>query len=1118
MYHDTSSHSQYTQNNKMTSIAKNGREQEEQRPVHTRQNTLQHDRVFVLSSPATLTRPRKSSVDSMCSIASTSSTASSEGNSVYATPRSRRSVISIFDADDMEPLAFDSPTQSDLDLSVIRLSALSDSPLSTSYQLLLQQIAAQREKLELLRSGADSLAEDASVLDDALEDETSSVCTAIQGAKAAVNGWEETWTEYSKCEPVEALQTQPLALSTLILGMKWQYKKNLFEQLVTSCRPREAYQLQHQISLRYGDVFGFDLLEEFPVDIWGTIMKLLSFADLASCRMVSHSWQDKAMAYDVVASALARLTYTEDAVGIESADQPKKNWNQLCRYQERDSRWRKSQPASIYAMTGHTSYVTSLKDCDKWIVSGGYDEKVRLWDATTGKCVRIWEVDSAVSCVELLVDESLSGGGIVVAAFVDIGLVKIWSLHGALNMHTLTGHQKGVRALAINERYLATAGFDQTVLVWNWSSGRKVASFRAHNEVILGVHLVKNTVYSVCIDATLRVFDIPSRSLLHQVKLFEVTQGSSLQWSCLRGTMLLTATNKTIYVWQLEHLESLVRQQVHYRSASVLSQGCSSYSSSVSSGSSMCEDSFRGSEQLFTPPMSPKMAPSRSTTTSSLTTLISPPGTPAMSTRTLAPSPGSAFCSASIYSTLSESGSSLYLGADSSFASGSCRFTTETRIKPCLTAVLSMTMDMWCGRVTHHDPPLLILGSRSSPVKLSTVSLTTDIIDPCKAYDSNYEPLRISPKAVPIEGFPTGHGRGVMCLDSSAGRLVVGSTGGAIHVLNMDPAKKTLVLPKSSAPVTIITLPHLTPTQIDSIRSASPVHPPLLSASEKATSTTNPRKPIMTSKSLSSGTKSRSRFFGLSTPDSSPLAVPITLTSPSGGTRGVSPSRRHGTKQSPATPPSDYEEQEVLVDYDEYDLGRRQARGASASSKASKTQSMRQAEITPTATTTATASTGKPSSRKPKPTATTTSPTKTNDKRVSDKKATPLSPTTPTHPSRKKPLSSSSAAQTLSSLSRLIMPGSPSKLMMRRRAASAAWAEQVTSTMTTTISSTTGAEADAAPSRPVSIITRGRIRSEGDLLGASRAASTKGPSKSLSKSWSLSAPWSNPSKRTDKTK
>lgn len=51
-------------------------------------------------------------------------------------------------------------------------------------------------------------------------------------------------------------------------------------------------------------------------------------------------------------------------------------------------------------------------------------------------------------------------------------------------MYTLTGHQKGVRAMVINENYLVTAGFDQTVLVWNWVTGRKVASFRAHNEVV----------------------------------------------------------------------------------------------------------------------------------------------------------------------------------------------------------------------------------------------------------------------------------------------------------------------------------------------------------------------------------------------------------------------------------------------------------------------------------------------------------------------------------------------------------------------------------------------------------------------------------------------------------
>lgn len=74
-------------------------------------------------------------------------------------------------------------------------------------------------------------------------------------------------------------------------------------------------------------------------------------------------------------------------------------------------------------------------------------------------------------------------------------LVKVWSLHGPLNMRTLPGHQKGVRTLAINEMYLVTAGFDQAVLVWKWSTGRKVASFRAHSEVVSIFAIIVDTIY-----------------------------------------------------------------------------------------------------------------------------------------------------------------------------------------------------------------------------------------------------------------------------------------------------------------------------------------------------------------------------------------------------------------------------------------------------------------------------------------------------------------------------------------------------------------------------------------------------------------------------------------------
>ncbi|KAG0372648.1 hypothetical protein BGX24_012758 [Mortierella sp. AD032] len=1022
--------------------------------------------------------------------------------------------------------------------------------------MLLKQIAAQRAKLNALNDGAQTLTKDIEALDETLGEEQDSRHAVLQDASRAVDGWGLTWTAYSKCEPVEALQERPDALASLIQGMAWEDKKELFEQLVRSCRPRESYQLQHQLTMRHGQVIGFDLLDEFSSDIATLVLRNLSFSDLASCRVVSRAWKQKSMDYDVLLAVMDRLTYAEDTIDMDKQDDARKNWNQLCRYQERNVRWRRYRPASVHGMMGHTSYVTSIRDRGEWIVSGGYDEKVRLWEAATGKCVKIWEVDSAVSCVELLVDATMEGGGVVVAAFVDIGLVKVWSLHGPLNMFTLTGHQKGVRALAINESYLVTAGFDQTVLVWNWSTGRKVASFRAHSEMILGVHLMKNTVYTFCIDATLRVFDVPSRTLLHQVKLLDVPQGTSLQWSCLQDKMFLAATNRKVYVWQMEHLESLVQQQQYQQQQHVQQYFRFQSPSAISLASS----TDLGSEQHFTPPISPSRTPLGTTPSSSLTNLTSQPDTPAPATL-------------SVYSTVSTRSSYFSISGSEGFGAS-----VETRVKPCLTAVLSISNDMWCGNVTHHDPPLLVIGSRSSAAKLSTVALTKDIIDPRKVYNNDYTPLQVTPSSWPFQGMPTGPGRGVMCIDSSSGRLVIGCTGGPIYVLNMDPAKRTLAPLRSLAATTIVTLPHLTPTQMDSIRSVSPVNPlpqlPLmnLGSSNKTTTTvittTNggyPRKPSAVFRSTNTNNgNSRPGVLVLPSPDKSPTAtansmlISPTIHMPRGSPPRVISSRM--TKK-PMTPQSEYEEQEVLVDIYDGDISRDFSGGdmsmisnldfsrkslpslsSSASTSASEDRSKKD-RLNPLSLTIPGTRSRSSSSARVSPTSPIFRTGTSGQQKSGASHRSPSSPNTNTTSTPPSTSTSSYTSQTLSSLSKFI-PGTSSSKMMRRRASSTAWTQQVTSTATTTITkATTGATTSAddttttrlggtfsrsqpvnipSPS-PISVLMRGRNRSDPNLLSTSAglSASESGPvspsaPRSLAKSWSLPSPWNNPSRTGSK--
>ncbi|KAG9070628.1 hypothetical protein KI688_008166 [Linnemannia hyalina] len=1132
---------------------------------HQQQQQTPPERRFILSSPTSFTHARKSSVDSAGSLTESERTRIISNNSnnnsanyttanIESSRHGRNRSNTGGDEMMMPSVQRSSPLQSDpLQETPVVISAAraSGGGATSRFEMLLNQIAAQRTKLNALNAGAQTLTKDIAALDETLGEEHVSREAVLQDATKAVDGWGRTWTAYSKCEPVEVLKKRPSALVSLIQGMTWEDKKELFEQLVWSCRPRETYQLQHQLTIRHGQVYGFDLLDEFPSEISTLVLKNLSFSDLANCRLVSRAWRQKTMAYDVLLAAMDRVTYTDDTVDMDKQDDARKNWNLLCRYQERDLRWKRHRPASTYAMMGHTSYVTSLKDRGEWIISGGYDEKVRLWESATGKCVKIWEVDSAVSCVELLVDANMEGGGVVVAAFVDIGLVKVWSLHGPLNMYTLTGHQKGVRALAINESYLVTAGFDQTVLVWNWAIGRKVASFRAHNEVILSVHLTKNTVYTFCIDATLRVFDIPSRTLLHQVKLFEVQQGSSLQWSCLQGKMFLTATNRKVYVWQMEHLESLVQQQQHQQQQSLQQMLRYRSLSTVSLASS----SDLGSEpqQHYTPPISPSRTPLGPTPSSSLTNLISQPDTPAPSSSTL-----------SLVTSISTG--SMYEGFGAS---------VETRVKPCLTAVLTVSSDMWCGNVTHHDPPLLLIGSRSSPVKLSTVALIKDIIDPSKVYNNDYTPLQITPKNWIFQGSPTGHGRGVMSIDLSSGRLVMGCTGGSIHVLNMDPAKRSLASLRSNAAATVVTLPHLTPTQMDSIRSVSPVNPPLPLAPvpiKPATTTTTtvitttngggyPRRPLSTvfrssSNSTNSVVGGRSGVLMVPTPNQSPITTVASsmLVSPTthlprnspprGGVN--SPSSYNKSTKKAITPQSEYEEQEVLVDSYDGDISREFSDGDMSmissldfSFKASSSPSSLTSSLTSSAPLTLSipakedrrrskdllkplsigGKAGKSAKSMP------TSPTSRSMAAGGPKSVTNRSPSNSNTATTPKPTSSSYTSQTLSSLSKFI-PSSPSKMMMRRRASSAAWTQQVTSTAVTTVTKapspyTTGSGSSNSTSRPINIpspvsalMAKGRNRSDPNLLASAHAVeeSPVSTSRSLAKSWLLPSPWNSPSR------
>ena len=98
---------------------------------------------------------------------------------------------------------------------------------TSKYEMLLKQIAAQRTKLNALNAGAQTLTKDIAALGETLREERDVREAVLQDASRAVEGWGQTWTAYSKCEPLEVLQKRPSALASLIQGMTWEDKKEL---------------------------------------------------------------------------------------------------------------------------------------------------------------------------------------------------------------------------------------------------------------------------------------------------------------------------------------------------------------------------------------------------------------------------------------------------------------------------------------------------------------------------------------------------------------------------------------------------------------------------------------------------------------------------------------------------------------------------------------------------------------------------------------------------------------------------------------------------------------------------------------------------------------------------
>jgi F-box and WD-40 domain protein CDC4 len=136
-------------------------------------------------------------------------------------------------------------------------------------------------------------------------------------------------------------------------------------------------------------------------------------------------------------------------------------------------------PYFVRVLTGHLHSVRAIAAHQDTLVSGSYDNTVRVWKISTGET--IWRLQGhAMKVYSVVLDHERNR---CVSGSMD-NYVKIWSLETGACLFTLEGHTSLVGLLDLRDDRLVSAAADSTLRIWDPEKGQCKSTLSAHTGAI----------------------------------------------------------------------------------------------------------------------------------------------------------------------------------------------------------------------------------------------------------------------------------------------------------------------------------------------------------------------------------------------------------------------------------------------------------------------------------------------------------------------------------------------------------------------------------------------------------------------------------------------------------
>ncbi|XP_015930288.1 F-box/WD repeat-containing protein 7 isoform X2 [Parasteatoda tepidariorum] len=203
--------------------------------------------------------------------------------------------------------------------------------------------------------------------------------------------------------------------------------------------------------------------------------------------------------------------------------------------------WSASTGKCLRTLVGHTGGVWSSQMWLNIIISGSTDRTLKVWNADTGQCIHtLYGHTSTVRCMHLHENKVVSGSR--------DATLRVWDVDTGKCLHVLVGHVAAVRCVQYNGKLVVSGAYDYMVKVWNPEREECIHTLQGHTNRVYSLQFDGVHVVSGSLDTSIRVWDVETGGCKHTLMGHQsLTSGMEL-----RNSILVSGNaDSTVKVWDI---------------------------------------------------------------------------------------------------------------------------------------------------------------------------------------------------------------------------------------------------------------------------------------------------------------------------------------------------------------------------------------------------------------------------------------------------------------------------------------------------------------------------------------------------------------------------------------